>query len=69
MAKKKKDQTLQAIRDIVNEAISTGQQEFLVEIIHRLQEEYRELAKLSTFGQYNTKWTHKQTLDYITKEV
>lgn len=69
MRKKKNKDNIQAIRDIVNEAINTGHEEFLVDIIYKLQEEYYEIATLSTMGEYQKTWTHKQTLDYITKEI
>lgn len=70
MAKKKKNiKTLDSIREVVLEAISTHNEEFLVELIYKLQEEYNDIAKLSTMGEHKNTWTHKKTLDYITKEI
>jgi len=70
MPKKKKNiETLEAIRDIVLEAIRTHNEEFLVDLIYKLQEEYYDIAKLSTLGEHEHSWTHKKTLDYITKEI
>jgi hypothetical protein len=70
MAKRKKNvKTIEAIRELVLEAISTHNEEFLVELIYKLQEEYNDIAKLSTMGEHKSFWTHKKTLDYITKET
>jgi hypothetical protein len=70
MAKRKKSiKDLEAIREVVFEAIRTHNEEFLIELIYKLQEEYNDIAKLSTMGEYKSTWTHKKTLDYITKET
>jgi len=64
-----KNKNLETLRDIVNEAISTNNEEFLVQLIYTMQKDYEEIAKLSTMGQYESSWSHKKTLDYITKET
>lgn len=65
-AKKRKD--LESIRELVNESISTHNEEFLINLIYKLQIQYNELAQLSTLGQFKNSWSHKKLLDYITKE-
>lgn len=69
MTKKRSNESLEAIREVVIEAINTHNEEFLVELIYQLQEQYYEIAKLSTMGEHENSWTHKKTLDYITKET
>jgi hypothetical protein len=70
MAKRKKNiKNLEAIREVVFEAINTHNEEFLVQLIYRLKEEYNDIARLSTMGEHKGAWTHKKTLDYITKET
>ena len=74
MARKKKQQTekienLEAIRELVNEAISTHNEEFIIQLIYKIQLEYYELARLATLDSFEVTWTHKQLLDYVTKEM
>lgn len=69
MAKKKNIKSLESIRTLVIEAIATHNEEFIVELIYKLQQEYNDIAKLSTYGEYKSSWTHKKTLDFITKEI
>lgn len=66
---RKKVKNLDAVRDLVNEAIRTNSIEFLVMLINNLQTEYVELAELATLSQYKSTWSHKKVLDYVTKEV
>lgn len=67
--RRKKISNLDAVRELVHDAINTNSIEFLVKLIHNLQTEYVELAELSTLAQYKPTWSHKKVLDYVTKEV
>jgi hypothetical protein len=69
MPRKKKIDNLDSLREVVNECISTNNIEFLIQLLHKLQTEYNEIAKLSTLGSYKESWSHKKVLDYITKEI
>lgn len=69
MAKRKKTKDLDSLREVVYECINTNNIEFLVKLLHTMQEEYNEIAQLSTFGEYKSSWSHKRVLDYITKET
>jgi hypothetical protein len=57
------------LRDLVSECIITHNEEILVQLLDKLENEYIEIAKLATCGHYNSEWTHSETLDYITKET
>lgn len=65
----KKTKDLDSIRVLVYESINTHNEEFLVNLIHKLQLQYNELAKLVTFGEFRNSWSHKKLLDYVTKQV
>ena len=65
----KKTKDLESIRELVHESISTHNEEFLINLIYKLQTQYKELAELSTFGEFKNTWSHKKLLDYITKEI
>lgn len=70
MAKRKKNiKDVDAIREFVHDCIATHNEEVLIDLIARQQQDYSELATLSTFGQYQKNWSHKKVLDYITKEI
>lgn len=69
MPRKNKDKDLEALREVVYECINTNNIEFVVQLLHKLQSEYNEVATLSTFGSYEKNWSHKKVLDYITKEI
>jgi hypothetical protein len=59
------------IRDtvkIIEEAIKNNKIEFIANLIVTLQQDYIDLALLSTYGDYKENWTHTQTLDHITHE-
>jgi flagellar biosynthesis/type III secretory pathway ATPase len=69
MPRRKKIDNLDSLREVVNDCINTNNTEFLIQLLHRLQTEYNEIAKLSTLGNYREGWSHKKVLDYITKEI
>ena len=56
MSRKKKIDNLDSLREVVNECISTNNIEFLIQLLHKLQTEYNEIAKLSTLGSYKESW-------------
>lgn len=68
MAKKKNkiESTREDIAKLVEECIMTHNEIILVELIYRLEKEYIDLAKLSTYGEYNSSWSHHDVLNYIT---
>ena len=53
-------------QDLVYEYIATHNEEVLIELINSLKKEYIDLAKLSTFGEYQKEWTHEDVLNYVT---
>jgi hypothetical protein len=53
-------------QDLVYECIATHNEEVLIELINSLKKEYIDLAKLSTFGEYQKEWTHEDVLNYVT---
>lgn len=59
----------EALKALVEEAIRLHKIDFLVTLINKLQNEYIDIAKLATEGQYQISWTHKQVLDFITYEL
>jgi hypothetical protein len=69
MKRRKKSDNIEAVRNLVNEAIQTNSIEFLVKLIYNLQKEYVELAELATLSSYKSTWSHKKLLDYITRET
>jgi hypothetical protein len=44
-------------------------EEVIIQLILKLELEYKEIAELSTFGEYTSTWTHQQVLRYITEET
>lgn len=58
----------QIIIDLIDECIKNNKLEFLAKLILKLQNEYYEIATLSTNGEFNPSWTHKQLLDFVTYE-
>lgn len=60
---------LELIRDLVADCVISNNEEVLVQLIYTLETEYKEIAKLSTFGEYSDSWTHNQVMDYITFET
>ena len=57
------------IDSLVYEAIATHNEIIIIELIKKLEEDYVEVCRLATMGQYNKGWTHRQVLDYITYET
>ena len=53
-------------QDLVYECIATHNEEVLIELINSLKKEYIDLAKLSTFGEYQKEWTHEDVLNFVT---
>ena len=51
---------------VIENCIKENKIEFLANLMVTLQREYREIASLSTDGEYQLTWTHHQTLDYLT---
>lgn len=51
---------------LVYDCLSAHQEIILIKLIAQLEEEYKEIAQLSTNGEYKDDWTHKQVLDYLT---
>lgn len=60
----KKQQTI----DLIEDCIHTNKIEFLAELIIKLENEYIEIARISTDDNYQPNWTHIQVLDYLTYE-
>lgn len=58
-----------AIETLVADCLIAHQETIIVKLIVQLEEDYKELATLSTMGEYKPSWTHKKVLDYITKEM
>lgn len=54
------------IEALVYECITSHNEMVLVDLIVNLEKEYIELAKLSTFGEYQTDWSHEDVLNYVT---
>lgn len=54
--------------DLIEECIKNNNLTFLATLICKLQNDYTDIAKLSTDGNYQSNWTHKQVLDYLTYE-
>ncbi|NDG28618.1 hypothetical protein EB118_00745 [bacterium] len=57
------------IRKLVNDCIISHNEEVIIQLILKLELEYKEIAELSTFGEYTSTWTHQQVLRYITEET
>ena len=57
------------IESLVNDCIISNNSIILVQLIVQLEKDYRELAQLTTFGEYKNDWTHDKVLDYITEET
>jgi hypothetical protein len=61
-------QKVDDILKIINECVRTNKLDFIANLIVTLQNDYTDLAKLTTDDNYQPNWTHKQTLDYLTYE-
>ena len=60
---------LKSIETLVSDCYIAHQESIIVQLIAKLEQQYDELATLSTMGQYEKDWTHKKVLDYITFET
>jgi hypothetical protein len=58
-----------AIESLVEECLNNNKIDFLTNLIFTLQQNYTELAELTTDGNYHQGWTHTMVLDYITYEL
>jgi hypothetical protein len=61
------DRAEKSVKSMVDECVKKGQTGFLSKLILKLQKDYIELAHLSSDGQYEDTWTHKNLLDYLTR--
>ena len=59
----------ESIKKLIEECVKFHKIDFLVSLIFKLQNEYVDIAKLATDGNYQENWTHKQVLDFITYEI
>jgi hypothetical protein len=57
------------VERLVNDCIISNNSVILIQLIIQLEKDYKELAKLSTFGAYEDGWTHEEVLDYVTEET
>jgi len=62
------DHDQQIMLDLINECIKNDKLEFVAKLMVTLQNQYYEVASLSTNGNFQPSWTHTQLLDYITYE-
>jgi hypothetical protein len=58
-----------AIQSLVEECLNNNKIDFLTNLVFTLQQNYTELAELTTDGNYHQGWTHTMVLDYITYEL
>ena len=56
------------IRELVYECINTHNEEVLVQLIWRLEQDYIDIARLSTYDEYRRSWTHAKVINYMTYE-
>ena len=61
-------QDIDEMLQLINECIKNNNLVFIATLICKLQKDYQDIAKLSTEGNYQPNWTHKQVLDYLTYE-
>lgn len=57
------------LRELVTDCFIAHQPEIIIRLLTQLEDEYIEIAKLATMGEYKATWTHRQVLDYITYET
>ena len=60
---------IEDIKNLVDKCIKNEKLDFLSNLIYTLQENYKELAALSTDGNYHSGWSHTRVLDYLTYET
>ena len=63
------EEKISSIETLVGDCIKTHNEAIIVHLIFRLEKEYRELATLSTYGEYDTGWTHLEVMNYTTYET
>jgi len=56
----------EAVLKLVHDCYISHNELLLAELITKLENDYVELATLSTDGAYNRKWTHEEVLDFLT---
>lgn len=54
---------------LVNDCIISHNEGIIVRLLVQLEQEYQDLAKLATMGEYKNDWTHQQVLNYVTLET
>lgn len=65
---KSKEQKIDTIEAMVLYMIENQKERQLAKILVDLQEQYAEIATLSTDGSFDpSRWTHKNLLDFLTK--
>jgi len=62
-------QRKKSIETLVADCYMAHQEAIIVQLIYRLETEYREIASLASLGEYQETWTHKKLLDYVTYET
>lgn len=63
------EERLYFLETLVSDCFLAKQESIIVKLIMQLEDDYRELATLGTMGKYEPDWTHREVLDYITKEL
>lgn len=63
------EERIKSVETLVTDCYIAHQETIIVKLIIQLEEEYREIAKLATMGEYKPNWTHKKVIDYITYET
>ena len=62
------DNRLEAVVFMIEHMVDKGRVEALAKILLRLQEEYIEIATLSTDGEYSSdRWSHDDLLNFLTQ--
>ena len=60
------DEEMRNMVEVIDHCILNDKKEFLASLIIKIQREYKEIAALSTDGEYQITWTHNDLLDYLT---
>jgi flagellar biosynthesis/type III secretory pathway ATPase len=66
---KEKQSREKSIEKLVNDCVLAHQEAIIVQLIYRLEKEYKEVAMLASLGEYQETWTHQKLLDYVTYET
>ena len=66
---KEKQSREKSIEKLVNDCVLAHQEAIIVQLIQRLEKEYKEVAMLASLGEYQETWTHQKLLDYVTYET